>query len=210
MLTKITGKQEKPLSQIKADLAKNRLTHAYLFVGPKGSGKKDAAKLIFRLANGHTEDCNCDSCHQVNADSHPDLSVISPDGRFITIKQVKNTQHYLSLVPLTCKVKMAIFTDAQEFNVESSNALLKTLEEPLENTIIVLLSSIPERLLPTIRSRCRTITFNNSTPKEVEEYLTEKGIEKVKSRVASYVSGGIISKALQFSESKSFWRGREK
>ena len=202
--------QTKPLDLIKADVQSSRLTHAYLFAGPKGSGKKEAAKLLFSLANGHVEDCECSICRQTKNESHPDLSVVCPDGRFITIKQIRKEQHVLSLIPLVGKVKMTIITDAHAFNTESSNALLKTLEEPLENTVIVLLSSIPARLPATVRSRCRIVNFSSSTPKEVEDYLEENEVDPVKAVFASFIAGGIKREAMSLCNSESFWKDREK
>ena len=203
--------QEQPRKSLTVDFEHDRIAHAYLFYGPSGVGKKLTAKLFFRQINGHKTDCDCSFCSKVEKETHPDFCIIRPGPKFITIRMVRDAQHFISLLPLESKVKMVIFDDAHELKTEAANALLKTLEEPPDNNILVLITSIPERLLLTITSRCRKVPFNAIDPKTISSFLKENlGLSEKEAGLASKLSRGVFSKAINISTDKNFWKNRSK
>jgi DNA polymerase-3 subunit delta' len=202
--------QEKPYKSLMADLNNDRLAHSYLFYGPSGIGKKMAAKEFFKQVNGHERACTCRFCAQIDSESHPDLLIVSPDGKFVKIDQTRKIQHFLALMPIDSVVKMAIIDDCHDLKIEAANALLKTLEEPPEKSILVLVTSIPERLILTIKSRCRQVRFNPILRDDIAYYLTNNlKIEEKKANLTAAISGGIFGKALQVGSDNVFWVNRD-
>lgn len=174
---------------------RGRVAHAYLFVGPEGIGKtlvaRTVAQCLFcaRIPDKQLDACGeCPSCRQVQAGTHPDLlHVECPEGkRELPIALIAGPDenrgregllHDLALHPLSASRRIAIIDDADRMNEESANALLKTLEEPPQGTILFLISPSLDALLPTIRSRCQPIPFAPLTPADVAELLVELGWE---------------------------------
>ena len=146
-------------------IANNALAHAYLFSGQAGIGKK---KTAFALAaavnclNAKPEGgCGkCPSCRKVETLGHPDVHVLVPDGDEIKIDQIRQVQADFALKPFEGMKKVLIVDNAETMNPASSNAFLKTLEEPPGDALIILITAMPQSLLSTIRSRCQEITFH--------------------------------------------------
>ena len=149
------------------------LSHAYLFSGPEGIGKKDFALDLFRLINGR------------EPDNDPDFKLLTPrveeDETKIYIDDIRNLKKYLSLKPYHGPYKFVVVNDADRLEAEASNAFLKMLEEPSPFTVIILISSKPGRILPTILSRCETVRFLASSKKELDKETTKAINEFVKS-----------------------------
>jgi len=155
----------------KRNFEANQLSHAYLFTGLKYLGKKLFAKELVKLINCQEENkpCKrCFSCQSIEKESFPDFKIISEankrDPKFgdvgeIKISQVRDVQKFLSYKPYYGKFKAVLIEDAEKMNQEAQSCFLKTLEEPKGNTMIILLSSGPNLILPTIHSRCQTIKF---------------------------------------------------
>lgn len=121
----------------------------------------------------HAADCcsadadrPCESCRRVDGQSHPDVYWVRPESksRQIKVEQMRALENSVSLKSTMARVKVGIVVDADCMNEESSNAFLKTLEEPPGDTVILLLTSQPHRLLTTIRSRCLKLSFGNDAP----------------------------------------------
>jgi len=122
----------------------NQLSHAYLFIGVKEIGKKTFAVEFAKLI-----DCK-----------FPDLMIISPDdSKDISIKKIREVQNFLAYKSYNGGFKMVIVDDAEKMNQEAQSCFLKTLEEPKGETLLILISSKPDMILPTIISRCQTIKF---------------------------------------------------
>ena len=146
-------------------IANNALAHAYLFSGQAGIGKK---KTAFALAaavnclNAKPEGgCGkCPSCRKVETLGHPDVHVLVPDGDEIKIDQIRQVQADFALKPFEGMKKVLIVDNAETMNPASSNAFLKTLEEPPGDALIILITAMPQSLLSTIRSRCQEIAFH--------------------------------------------------
>lgn len=150
-----------PLATISKILGSGRIAHAYLFSGPEGIGKKKVAlAFIEALFCGKAEGCgHCISCRKIQSGNHPDIHTLEPDGQFIKVDQVRSLQKELSFRPYEAPRKVCIIDGADRFNQSSGNSLLKTLEEPPGNALMILLAANIDSVLPTIRSRCQQISF---------------------------------------------------
>ncbi|MBT0662994.1 DNA polymerase III subunit delta' [Geobacter pelophilus] len=187
----ITGILERALSA-------GRIAHAYMFTGPEGCGKrKTAVALIEALYCKDSCGCGkCPACSRVLSLQHPDLHIMEPDGAFIKIDQVRQLQRELSLRPYEAPFKSCIIEAADRFHQAAGNALLKTLEEPPGNALIILLTSNPEAVLQTIRSRCQMLNFRNLSEEAVTQILTGKGVDPEAAHLAACLSGGSPGRAM--------------
>ncbi|MCG8586838.1 MAG: DNA polymerase III subunit delta' [Pirellulales bacterium] len=175
-------------------IASGRLASTYLFVGPQGIGKKLfalklAKSLLCQVASAaDLSPCDaCDSCAQVEAGTHPDLNVIrKPDDKseipvaaFIGDKQHRMREglcRWIAMSPMAGKRKIAIIDDADHLNEEGANALLKTLEEPPPDSLLILIGTSADRQLPTIRSRAQVIRFQPLDDSTIARLLTAQSI----------------------------------
>ena len=146
--------------QLKANLAeslaKGRISHFYLISGPKGSGKHTLAKLLASaiLCKGTRKPCGtCDPCRKLNSGNHPDfITVVDPEHKNVAVKIVRQIRDDMFIRPNEADHKIYLFP--QELGLEGQNALLKILEEPPSYGVFLLLTDNPDKLLPTVRSRC--------------------------------------------------------
>jgi DNA polymerase-3 subunit delta' len=157
--------QQGVAGQLQRSLQRGRLAHAYLFAGPSGSGKEAVARTLAKALNCVEQDhdsCDrCDSCRRVDAGAHPDVYWVRSESksRRIQVEQMREFMKSVNLRSSMGGVKVGIVVDAECMGEEASNAFLKTLEEPPAQTVIILLTADPQRLLPTILSRCLRISF---------------------------------------------------
>lgn len=165
---------------------RGRLAHAYLFTGPPGIGKRlfaiELAKALLCHANQPETLAACDhcpSCSQVEARSHPDFVLAGrpEDKHEWPIELMREVLHSFALRSASGKGRVAIFDDADDFNEESANCFLKTLEEPPPRSVLILIGTGPERQLPTILSRCQVVRFAPLPESLVAEFLRAQGIE---------------------------------
>ncbi len=147
------------LTSLRQALA-HEASHAYLFAGPAGVGKSDAA-LAFAAGLACTSGgCSvCDTCRRVLAGLHPDVEIVSPEGAFITIDQIREINREVVMRPFEAPVRIYILLDAHTMNDPAANALLKTLEEPPPHAHFILVSDAPEGLPQTVVSRCQRVPF---------------------------------------------------
>ena len=159
---------------LKNSIKTNNLVHSYMFVGPDGIGKKlfaDAfSKMI--LCENQEDSCNtCSSCIRFNSNNHPDFMVVdSEDGKSIKIGQIRLLQEKIAEKPIVSNKKVYIINNADLMTVEAQNCLLKTLEEPPEYAVLILILSNESKLLNTIKSRCTKIVFNKLKNEELLKY----------------------------------------
>jgi DNA polymerase-3 subunit delta' len=178
--------QERAVEQLRRSLQRSRLAHAYLFIGPHDSDTEVVARTLAKALNCREETgdaCDrCDPCRRVDNGSHPDVHWVRPESksRRIQIKQIREFEGEVRLKPGMARIKVGVIVDADCMTEEAGNAFLKTLEEPPDQTIIVLLTSEPQRLLPTILSRCLRMSFGPTSAasesphrKTVVEMLTD-------------------------------------
>ncbi|MFV0442291.1 MAG: DNA polymerase III subunit delta' [Planctomycetaceae bacterium] len=170
---------------------RGRTAHAYLFLGPAGVGKRlfaeHVAQALFcgRCDDTELDACgSCSGCKQVLSGTHPDLLTVGlPDGKrelpieaFVGSEDRRGREGLLkelSLRPMTATRRIAIIDDADRMNEASANALLKTLEEPPPNSILILISPSSDALLPTIRSRCQPLLFSALSEQDVAELIVQ-------------------------------------
>ena len=137
-------------------LSKNHISHFYLISGPRGSGKRTLAKLLTAaiLCRGSRKPCGtCDSCRKIRSDNHPDvITVEDPEHKNVAVKIVRQIREDVFIRPNESDYKIYIFP--QDLGTEGQNALLKILEEPPAYGVFLLLTDNPEKILPTVRSRC--------------------------------------------------------
>lgn len=176
----------------------NSLVHSYMFMGVDGIGKmlfaNDFAKMI--LCQNETKACNsCSSCIKFDSKNHPDfMQIDSEDGKSIKINQIRLLQEKISEKPIISNEKVYIINNSDLMTVEAQNCLLKTLEEPPEYAVIILVLSNENKLLSTIKSRCTKVAFQKLTNNELMKYANSNNLELNSSLLS--VCDGSISKLL--------------
>lgn len=195
--------QEQVVTFLTAVHQHNRIAGAYLFLGKEGNGREKMAREFAKLINCSTasDDCcdTCSSCITIKEDKHVDVHWYRPVNNAITISQMRDLQKYIYLKPFELKKKVFIVCDAQCLSEESSNALLKTLEEPPQDSIIILISSQAKALLATVRSRCQKIIFNALDEVQVKDILIEHYcLVPARAHLISYLVQGNMKNALAF------------
>lgn len=193
----------------------NRMATSFLFAGPDGIGKRTFARMLAKsLLCRQTPLCQldacglCEDCAQVEACTHPDLIEISkPSDKSslpldLLIGKPENRMreglcHDISLRPFGGRRKVAIIDDADYLNAEGANALLKTLEEPPVNSLLILICTSLQRQLPTIRSRCQTVLFQPLTVADLTQLLVLKNVvdDPTSGEDLAAISSGSISQA---------------
>jgi DNA polymerase-3 subunit delta' len=168
---------------LKKAIVNERVSHAYLFIGPEGIGKKYTALAFARALNCNSfrnDACNsCLNCRKIEARNHPDVDIIEHDNNIIKIDSIREIQKKLQYKPLEGKFKISIIDSAELINVAAANALLKTLEEPPDKSILILISSNAHNLLPTLMSRCQKLTFTFLKKEELTRLLKRQDLNDV-------------------------------
>lgn len=208
--------QQQPVENLRAALAHDRLHHAYLFLGPEGVGKRTIALGLARAIHcvaAHNDFCGeCVNCKRISDANHPDVRVIEPlaGKKEISIQQIRDVEKELNYQSFTGGRKIVIFDPATLMNLSSQNALLKTLEEPPANSLLILIAANGGALLPTLRSRCLKMTFAPLDRRLVANYLQEK--KQVKAEQAQFLAAlsmGSLGLALKLNDSKLFEKRRD-
>jgi len=190
---------ERQKNILRRALKNKRVAHAYLFEGPDGVGKRLVALALARALLCQTrQGCgDCAPCRKVDHNNHPDIHLLDAEGATIKIDQVRALQQQLALRPLEGEYRICLIDGAQQLNPAAANALLKTLEEPQPNTVIILLSSQPEALLTTIRSRCQRLPFQRVPKQRLTEILADRlDLQETEAAVLAALSDGSFKKAL--------------
>ncbi|EMJ5761621.1 DNA polymerase III subunit delta' [Clostridioides difficile] len=178
-------------------IKKNKLNNVYMFEGMDGIGKKKFADELSKLLLDYE-----------NLENSPDYVLIKPDGNSIKIAQIRNLQSDIVIRPHK-DYKIYIINNAEKMTVEAQNALLKTLEEPPNYAIIILVTNNKESLLETIKSRCDIIKFSPIPIEDLKRYLINTGIEEERAQLLAIFSRGSIENALNLSQSSEFSMMRE-
>ena len=172
------------LKMLKNSLKKDRLAHAYLFEGMKGTGKKEGSILFAKgilcenLRDGYIPCNQCNNCKRIEHGNHPDVHLVEPDGQSIKKHQIQSLQEEFSKTGVESKRKIYILVHADKMTINAANSLLKFLEEPNALSVAILLTEQIQRILPTILSRCQTISFTPLAPNKMAEQLIVNGIKK--------------------------------
>jgi DNA polymerase-3 subunit delta' len=200
---KVIG-QDQVLRALNYSLENKTLSHAYLFVGPEGLGKINAARAIAAQLMCENGGCgNCHICTRLENNSHPDFKLIEPEGKTGYLKeQIRELIFLTQLAPMEASRKVFVIRQADMFNIESANAFLKTLEEPSESTIFILLSTSQDAVLPTVKSRCQIYRFKPLSPTKAREVLMEKtGVSIERADTALAANGNIVAAARDYLQS---------
>lgn len=206
----------KQLAILRSALSDARLHHAYLFVGPDGIGKRTAAIAVAKAI--HCEEsiedfCGiCVNCARISDGNHPDVRLIQPlpDKKEISIQQIREIERELNFRSFSGKRKIAVIDPATLMNLSAQNALLKTLEEPPANSVIVLIAPNSGGLLPTVRSRCVRLSFSPLGRHEVAAYLDSQTVTmRNDSESLAAMSMGSIGLALKLKKEELFEKRRD-
>ena len=200
--SEIVGHQRQ-VQLLKKALERDRLHHAYLFVGPEGVGKRTVAlalALAIHCNQGDTDSCGqCESCHRIGDGNHPDVRIINPEAtkREITIQQMRDLQRMLEFRSFSGKKKVVIIEPAHQMNFHAQNSLLKTLEDPPGDALIILVANSTGSLLSTVLSRCLRLHFTFLAVDEVAGYLIhQQGKPQDQASVLAMLTGGSLGEAL--------------
>lgn len=195
-----------------------KLPHAMLFTGIDGLGKIKLALQFSSLllcetfqnspAEPNDNPCGkCQPCKLNKAGTHPDQLVVQPEaeGKIIPVDKIREISHYLGLTPQYGKHQVVILSPAEKMNKFAANSLLKTLEEPTKGSFLILISSQPSLLLPTIRSRCQTINVRKPSVQEAQDWLQARlpaEREDLRQQMVDLANGSPL-KALEFMENNT-------
>ncbi len=213
--------QPRAVDALRAALSKQQVHHAWLFQGPEGVGKElTAAGFAQALVCPEKpfEGCGkCSTCTRVLKRNYPDVTWVLPEAeqvergiagrsdftntpsRDIRIEQVRKLQERLAFRALESQYKVALLVTAHAMNQNAQNALLKTLEEPPKDTVLILISSAPDKLLPTIRSRCAKANFGPLPTDFIAAQVkaaAKKGMDDSLAQQIAAMASGSLSRAL--------------
>lgn len=222
--------QEQPIRFLTILLRKGMIPNALLFTGPEGVGKRRTAYAFAMAANCNRtkaggnkgfsrlpdtsfkpegisiEPCGeCKSCRKFISGNHPDLILINPQGQITKIAQIRELRQLLTMKPFEGRLRVVIIGEAHTLNPEASNAILKVLEEPPEQTIFVLVTPYTYDLLPTILSRCQIVRFSPIKESVLASALIkDHEMTRHDAEALAAMSGGSYSKALTLKNDNHF------
>lgn len=196
-------------AQLQTRAREARLAHGMLFTGPAGTGKAEFATNFAhsllcrqRSADGHA--CgSCDACLLLQAGTHPDFLQVSPpeDKTQILIDQVRELCRSLALKSHAGGYKVSILSPADQMNTAAANSLLKTLEEPTDNTVLILITEQPTRLPATIRSRCQQLRFPAPSLAQGTAWLESQPVSKDEAEMLLRLADGAPLRAVALGQS---------
>lgn len=174
-----------------------KISHSYLFIGKNGIGKfmfaKEFAKAI--LCIGEDKPCNkCEACITFDNNNNPDITIIDEEEKSIKTETIKEMIKGVYEKPLKSSKKIYIINDSEKMTKEAQNSLLKTLEEPPEYVIIILITENENLLLNTIKSRCTKIKFSALSTNEIKQILEEKyNLKNISENIIEIAQGSVTS-----------------
>jgi len=206
--------QSEPINILKKELINQRIQHAYLFTGREGTGKKTLALEFTKslmCENEIADNCGyCKYCRKIVHKNHPDVRLIeAADNSKIKIEQMRNLQKEIAYRPYESDKKIYIIDKAGMMTDEAANSLLKTLEEPPDYAIIILLAEELSRVLPTIISRCQHINIGIIPQTLIKDYLIKKGENEDRAELLSTIANGSIGRANKIAEDDNFLNKRK-
>ena len=196
---------------LRASVASERVTHAYLFTGPAGSNKTMAAYALAQALlcpkgphGPRGGECGaCDICRRVKRKKHPDVRYFAPEGAGgYLVDQIRDIAADTVLAPIQADRKIYILDRVDLLGVQAANAFLKTLEEPPSDVVLILLGRTRESVLPTILSRCQVVPFRHIPASEAAGILAQNtGASREKARIAIEACDGSITRGIEFLKS---------
>lgn len=199
--------------QLQNSFEHGRLAHAYLFEGDQGTGKAELAlwfaKHMFCLNLQNEMPCEkCNNCLRITSKDHPDVVEIEPDGQSIKVDQIRALQSELAKSGFESAKKVVIIHQAEKMNSNSANSLLKFLEEPPANFMIILETRSLGKILPTIRSRCQTIHFQALSTERLQSRLESEQIPAKTAKLLANLTNS-YGKAVEISKDEWFNESRD-
>ena len=192
---------------LREHIARQKMRHAYLLTGPHGVGRRTLGLRFTQALNCTAskqagDPCGqCRTCQQVEKMIHPDLDVVQADqeGGTLKVEQIRELQRHLALTPFEARYRVALLLRFEEAHASAANALLKTLEEPPPQVILVVTAESPEVLLPTIVSRCEVLRLRPLPLNLIEKAMQEKwSCPEQQARFLAHLSGGRPGVAYQY------------
>ena len=202
---------EQIIEHFRSALKNHQVSHAYILNGENGSGKNMLAKAFAKALvceAGYGDSCNmCRACHQFDSGNHPDVKWITHEkANSIGVDEVREQiNNDIVIKPYSSKYKVYIIDEAEKMTVQAQNALLKTIEEPPEYGIVILMTSNISALLPTIQSRCLTMEFRPLSTAVVESFVKEHcQVPDYQARASAAFAQGNLGKAMRYAKSEDF------
>lgn len=195
-IEELTKLQPVVMKQLQTIVEKNRLAHAYIFEGEKGTGKRDVVSFFMKLLLCDNLSKNvpcetCRSCRRIDSGNHPNIQQVEPDGQFIKIDQVRELIAELKMTGVEEGKKIYVLHHADRLNASSANMLLKFLEEPDGQVVAILLTEQIQSILPTIRSRCQHIKFLKAPRAALMESLVQQGATNSMAATVSMITNDL-------------------
>lgn len=204
------------VASLARQIASGEVAHSWLLLGPAGSGKRPAAIAMAAAVQCAVEPgvgCGtCSACLRILRRRHPDVHHIAPEGPLIPVDVIREVVlPEAARSPFEARTKVFVIEEAERMNPAAQNALLKTLEEPLGDTVFILISDREDELLDTIRSRCRIVRLEPIPEQRIVELLEKQGVASQDALVAARVGAGDLERALTIAlddaagERRSLW-----
>ncbi|MFA8439002.1 DNA polymerase III subunit delta' [Pueribacillus sp. YX66] len=212
--TDLKKKQSYAVTLLVNSLKKDRLSHAYIFEGSKGTGKvavaKTLAKTLFCSQLDGAEPCHeCRDCRRIDSNNHPDVRIFSPEsGKSITIEQIEQLLKEFSYRGSESKRRLFVIEHANRMTQVAANRLLKFIEEPAEQETVILITEQLQQMLPTIVSRCQTVSFKPLLSSELTHKLEENAVSKSLAKLASALTDDYET-AYEMAEDELFAQARK-
>ncbi|WP_121256951.1 DNA polymerase III subunit delta' [Nocardioides ferulae] len=179
--------QQRPVEALRGAASGQGMSHAWLFTGPPGSGRSNAAIAFAAALQCPDQGCgDCHDCRTVLGGSHGDVTVVRTEKLSIGVDEVRELVRRSALAPVGRRWQVLVVEDADRLTDQACNALLKAIEEPTDRTVWMLCAPTVEDVLPTIRSRCRLVTLATPAPADVAAFLSR--IDDVPDALASYAA----------------------
>lgn len=201
---------ESIIGHFKSSIEQGKVAHAYLIHGEKGTGKKMLAGLFAKTLQceaGGTDPCGtCRSCIQCDSGNQPDIIWVAHEKpTVISVDDIREqVNNDIIIKPYSSRYKIYIIPEAELMNPQAQNALLKTIEEPPEYAIIMLLTNNLDKMLPTILSRCITLNLKPVGELDMMEYLSRMGIPQAKAKFCVGFAFGNLGKAVRLATSEEY------
>ena len=201
------------MKQLQTMVEKNRMAHAYIFDGEKGTAKKDVLQFFMKrlLCENPSNNVPCETCRncrRIDSGNHPNIQQLEPDGQFIKVDQVRELMSRLQMTGVEQGRKIYVLHHADRLNIASANMLLKFLEEPDGEVTAILLTEQIQGILPTIRSRCQHIKFAKLSRSILIEQLVETGMTSSMAATVSMLTNE-IEMAISLSNEEQFVHARK-
>jgi DNA polymerase-3 subunit delta' len=203
--------QDEVVQQLQAAARGHGMTHAWLFIGPPGSGRSVAARAFAAALQCPDAGCGqCEACHQALGGTHPDVAVVVPEGLHLSIADARQVIGRSSRAPTRGRWQVTLIEDADRMEERTSNTLLKAVEEPPPHSVLLLCAPSVDDLLPTIRSRCRLVPLRTPPAAAVADVLVRRdGVDPAMAAFAARAAQGHIGRARRLATDEQARRERQ-